>query len=472
MKFEKLRKEDIVTLLPWLRRQNTHISNYSAAFLFMWHRHQNAWFATVGDCLILREQFVKMPYFYYPISLSGSEEEERAAISALEEYCRENKERLHFTNVPKNKLCELVPRYGADVHISNLRKWRDFLYRTEDFRNFAGGKYSGQRNHINKFRKNYPDAQMYPFRQEDVGEVLKFLDEYSAVQLSKDTFLAKEELRAVREVLPFIEKLDLVGAYVRIGGKIVSFVIGEKCGDMMIVVVEKALREYEGIYPATAQMFAKTFCGEEIEYLNREDDAGDLGLRKSKMQYLPCELVDKYNLAIHRPIDTLSKFPEIRTQRLVLKKIGKEDTAEYARLARDEELNRYWGYDWKKDAPEDVADEWFLKDVYTDFKNKDEIRLGIYSEGTLIGEATLYNFGYRAEAEFGVRVSKEYQGRGFAKEAAIGLCGYGFSVLNLERIEAKCYKPNQPSAKMLQASGMRPCGEDETFLYFYKTAAM
>lgn len=49
---------------------------------------------------------------------------------------------------------------------------------------------------------------------------------------------------------------------------------------------------------------------------------------------------------------------------------------------------------------------------------------------------------------------------------------YGFSKLGLEKIEAKCYKENVASEKALLSAGMRRIGEDDTFYYFYKTAAM
>ncbi|HIY78643.1 MAG TPA: GNAT family N-acetyltransferase [Candidatus Borkfalkia excrementavium] len=472
MQFKKLEREDIPALIPYFQKQKTHISNYSVSFLFMWFRHQNAWFAVAEDCLIVREQFITMPYFHFPVSRTGDEESELRALEALEDYCRKNRERLHFTNVPKSRLALLVERYGSDVHVSNPRRWRDYLYLAEDFKTYPGGRYSGQRNHVNKFLKNYPDYQFCDYKREDLEEIYRFLKEYSAVQLAKDTFSAQEELRAVEEIMPHIEELGMVSAYVRVGGKIVSLSVGEICGDMMIVVIEKALRGYQGAYPAIAQFFARRFCGEGIRYINREDDAGDLGLRKSKLQYLPAEIVDKYNLAIKRPIDTVSQFPRIKTERLTLKKIPEKDAARFARLAKDDDLNRWWGYDWHDDAPEDVSDAWFLEDVYADFKKKDEIRLGVYFGGELIGEAVLHNFGYRAEAEVGVRILREYQGRGFAREAVEGLFEYGFAKLSLEKIEAKCFKENAPSERMLRAAGMRPCGEDERYFYFYKTAAM
>ena len=96
----------------------------------------------------------------------------------------------------------------------------------------------------------------------------------------------------------------------------------------------------------------------------------------------------------------------------------------------------------------------------------------MYFEGKLVGEVVLHNFGYQAEAEIGMRILREWQGKGFAREALISFMDYGFIKLNLEKIEAKCFRENTASAYTLRAAGMRPCGEDEKYFYFCKTAAM
>ena len=224
--------------------------------------------------------------------------------------------------------------------------------------------------------------------------------------------------------------------------------------------------------PAVAQMFACA-CAEGVAYINREDDGGDAGLRKSKMQYLPVRLADKYNLAVHRSIDALTKLPETaygaaspcmrwkkrtpppsRLWRAISKKISTGDTT------------------GGKTRPENPGDMWFLEELRSDFKKKNELPLGIYLGETLVGEVVLHAFGCRAEAEIGMRLLPAYRHNGYAREALLGLMEYGFIKLGLERIEAKCFRANEPSARTLRAAGMRPCGEDETYFYFYKTAAM
>jgi RimJ/RimL family protein N-acetyltransferase len=71
-----------------------------------------------------------------------------------------------------------------------------------------------------------------------------------------------------------------------------------------------------------------------------------------------------------------------------------------------------------------------------------------------------------------MRLLPQYEGFGYAKEALLTLMSYAFYELNMELITAKCHKFNDKSRKTLISTGLRPNGEDDTFFYFYKTAAM
>ena len=360
------------------------------------------------------------------------------------------------------------------MSVSSSRRWRDYLYEAEGFRTYAGGKYSGQRNHVNKFKKNYPDWGFHICTEADMGALISFLHEYETVQRSKHDRLADIELEEVYEVLPMLKNLGMVCGALTVGGKIVAFSVGERCGDMIVVHIEKALRDYEGAYPMMAQQFALAFCDEGVKYLNRMDDAGDLGLRKSKLQYLPCEIVKKYNVIPARAIDTLSKLPIIKTERLTLAPVEKEHAERYLRLAADVERNRYWGYDWRQDHKGKRAPSaaWFMKLAREDFHHKREMPLGVFAEGELVGEVVLHRFGYAAEVEVGVRLLPEAEGKGYAREAVRAYTEYAFSKLGIERVEAKCFLENTRSRDMLLGAGMRECGSDDTYFYFYRTPSM
>lgn len=473
MEFKTVTKIPQAELTPYLRAQCLHISDFSRGFLFMWNAALKPEYAIVAGCLVLREYYAGKCYFHYPISLTGSREEERAAIKALETDCRDRGERLHFTNIPESRIADMVCRYD-EASLTNNRRWRDYLYFAEDFKQYPGKKYAGQRNHARKFAATFPEWTFSEVLPSDMGAVKELLAEYEQTQRSKHTFLAEEEMDEVYDLLPHLGELGLFAGVLRVNGKAVGFSVGERCGDTVVVHIEKALREYEGAYPFLAQQFARTFCTEGAVYLNRMDDAGDGGLRKSKLQYRPCELVGKYSLTPKRAIDGVNALPTIRTERLVLRPVADADAGRYARLASDEERNRFWGYDWRESfsggtMPEDM---WFVSSAREDFHHRMEMPLGVYFGDEFIGEAVLHRFGYAAEAEVGVRLLAEYEGNGFAREAVRAYAEFGLLKLGLERIEAKCFRENERSHRMLLAAGMRPAGEDATFFYFEQTAAM
>ena len=247
---------------------------------------------------------------------------------------------------------------------------------------------------------------------------------------------------------------------------------GMRCGHCTSHV-EKALRGYDGAYPMVAQQFALAFTGGDVKYLNRMDDAGDMGLRKSKLQYLPCEVVGKYNISPRRAIDRVAHLPTLNTPRLTLSPVRDEDADTYARLAGDEERNRWWGYDWHEDAPSASPQAGgFLTFARDLFREKMELPLGIYADGKLAGEVVLHRFGYAAEAEVGMRLLPEEEGKGYAAEAVSAVCEYAFSKLELERVEAKCFHENARSCRSLLLAGMHRTAEDATYVYFEKTPKM
>ena len=489
LKFVKTQKEDVLAYAPFFQGQTTHLSDFSLGFQFMWHKHLAPDYAVAEDCLILKEFYAGKHYFHYPLSRTGDHAAELRAVGAIEEYCRGNELRLHFTNVPQAAVPALVLRY-PDVAVTNIRRWRDYLYTAESFCSYAGGKYAGQRNHVNKFIRNYPDWQFRRYREEDEAALVSFLREYEEAQRAKGSYLADEEMNEVYALVPKIGAFGLLGGLLTVGGKIVACSVCERCGDMLVVHVEKALRAYEGAYPMIARECARAFtrgegaAGGEREtgsadmpvYLNRMDEAGDRGLRKSKLQYLPCEIVGKYNVTPRRAIDGVSRLPVLKTARLTLKGVTDDDAPAYARLAGDIARNRYWGYDWREDAPQAGEGgaavppaKYFLDFARGLFKAKMEMPLGVYAAGALVGEAVLHRFGYRGEAEIGVRLLPEYEGQGFAAEAAAAYMRYAFAKLELERVEAKHYKENARSGRMLLAAGMRRTAEDDTFVYYEKT---
>ena len=356
-------------------------------------------------------------------------------------------------------------RYPYTV-VDNDRLWQDYLYRAEDLMTFAGRRYSGQRNHINKFRKLYPDAVYRPITREDADKVEAFWEEFHRI-FNKEHALAKMELCSARKLMRQVGKPWVRAGAIELEGKFIAIALAEVCGDTLVCHIEKGLPQYEGVYPTMVQSFAAANA-EGLRWINREDDAGDKGLRTSKLQYLPAELGAKIRIRVRNELAYLDAVPALTSERLTLDALTEADKGDYNRLCLDDDRNRWWGYDYRKDLKGELTDDYFLEVTRHDFANKLAVNFAIRLDGKFIGEAVLYNFDYKGAAELGCRILPEYAGNGYGAEAFRRAAEWSLYQLGLYRLKAKCYHENEASRKMLSAC-MRSAGEDETFYYFEKT---
>ncbi|MBC7960348.1 MAG: DUF2156 domain-containing protein, partial [Vallitaleaceae bacterium] len=64
-------------------------------------------------------------------------------------------------------------------------------------------------------------------------------------------------------------------------------------GKEAVIHIEKANEVIRGMYPLINQVFMQNEFP-EVELVNREEDLGIEGLRKSKLSYNPVEVLEKY----------------------------------------------------------------------------------------------------------------------------------------------------------------------------------
>ncbi len=102
-----------------------------------------------------------------------------------------------------------------------------------------------------------------------------------------------DESCAVEQAFKHYDALGLTGGLLRAGGQVIAFTMGEALSeDTFVVHVEKAYYDIQGAYQMINQQFAQASM-EGFRYVNREDDAGDEGLRKAKLSYYPAFFVEK-----------------------------------------------------------------------------------------------------------------------------------------------------------------------------------
>ena len=482
LKFEPFSLTGLREAFPYIRSNPSLCSDLSAGYLYMWHEGGDVAFAVWNDTFVVRQIIGEQPAFSYPM---GADPE--GMIDELIEYARGNHMALRFYAVDERTL----PKIRTDRRLQPAmwaydRKWSDYIYSFADAMTFAGKKYSGQRNHINKFKRLYGEPEVR-WIEDDAANVMDLLREYEA-EHADGKALEKLELARTRELFGLSKALGLHVAGLYIGGKLAAVSIGEIVGDTLLIHVEKALTRYEGIYPTMYSAFVRLIAervGRPLQYVNREDDSGNPGLRTSKTQYHPICLAHKYLVHVGTPGAKMGEMGAAQVAQgdaadgdgevpapwkltlagdgVVLTEIRPGDKQAYLLLNTDVENNRYWGYDYREDVTviEPVGENTFYDSVMYDMAAGDSINFAVRltADGELIGEAILWNFTYDGTAELGCRIFPEYQGHGYGRGAFRAAADFAADTLGL-KVWARCHRENTASYRMIEASGFEKTGED------------
>ncbi len=94
-------------------------------------------------------------------------------------------------------------------------------------------------------------------------------------------------------------------------------------------------------------------------------------------------------------------------------------------------------------------------------EKKREKAFAVIDKGSdgLVGVAGLHNIDQEnGHAEIGYFLSPEYWGRGYATEAVSLISQYAFEWLNLRKVYARVYAPNEASRRVLEKNGFQLAG--------------
>jgi hypothetical protein len=167
----------------------------------------------------------------------------------------------------------------------------DYLYNSTDIKELPGRKFSGQRNQINKFMRDNYSWSFESISSKNVSEAKKYIEKHARENV-KDSKTYQEGNVKSLEVLENIDKYNALGGVLYANGEVIGVSLGEIVGDTLYVHIEKADISYRGSYQMLTNQFAQMYA--DVQYINREEDDGDEGLRNSKMSYHPIKLLDKY----------------------------------------------------------------------------------------------------------------------------------------------------------------------------------
>jgi len=186
---------------------------------------------------------------------------------------------------------------APDLTVLPVREHFDYLYSTADLISLPGRKYHAKRTHIRKFLS----GASYAYARLDrtlLAGCLNLADRWCRHRRCEEDMGLTEERGAVLEAIRHFEELHIEGGAILVRDRVEAFAMGELLNEQTAVIhVEKANPEMPGLYPLINQTFARE-CWKATQFINREEDLGDEGLRKAKMSYHPCRLVEKFRITL------------------------------------------------------------------------------------------------------------------------------------------------------------------------------
>jgi hypothetical protein len=273
-----------------LKENPPQISEFTFTNLFMWRCYYQFQVAeNRGFYTLLASPVGSSPYFFPPL---GKGDIEGWFEDALD-YFRSRGLPVRFERLPDEVIRALPKR--PDLQVVVDRDNSDYVYATKHLIRLSGNRYHTPKNHINRFTKRHV-WEYQTLTADLIQECLRVQEEWCFSKKCSESHGLINEDRAINEALTHFDLLSYKGGVIRVQGRVEAFTLGELLNPETVVIhIEKTNPELPGLNPLIQQQFLLHEWS-HIPWVNREQDLGIEGLRKSKMSYHPEFLVDKYRL--------------------------------------------------------------------------------------------------------------------------------------------------------------------------------
>ena len=268
---------------------------FSFANMYLWGQQG---FTVLYDQIVIFSQFGSYFTYQYPLG----EGDKKAAIDAIIADAKEKEIPCRIGELSESSKQMLDELYPGKFSFTAREGSFDYVYAIDDLAELKGKKYHGKRNHLNRFRENYPDYTVEMIGEENIGKVKEMLADWyrerMAVDPDNDYHM---ERAALEKALRDYRELEMEGLVLMNGGEVLAFTLASRLrDDTMDVQFEKARADVNGAYTAINYEFARYIRDKypAIRYLDREEDMGIEGLRKAKRSYHPHHMVTKYRAAL------------------------------------------------------------------------------------------------------------------------------------------------------------------------------
>jgi hypothetical protein len=290
--FRKITLEDSISVKEMLARYPTEVSERTFGSVFVWRTYEDRSSLSQLDGHLLvswrRER-------YGSIMLEPVGPRPASVILRLS---TSDAIKTH----PFNGVFGIVEPLATDLKaegfaMKSLRDEWDYVYRTEDLVKLEGPKYHTQRKEMKKATSEY-ELVFEPMTEEYQQACLELEETWCDLKhCTLDKFSAAEDI-AMKDAIANLDRIGFIGGVVLLKGKVQALTIGERLNASTAVVhFEKANPSIRGLYQVINQQFCEASLN-GFEFVNREQDVGEPGLRRAKEGYRPHHFVEKHLLSL------------------------------------------------------------------------------------------------------------------------------------------------------------------------------
>jgi hypothetical protein len=290
LKFEKIRLADHERYQELFVNCPQHASDYSFVNLWSWadeYQLQWAW----QNKLVWIRQTNPEPAYWAPIG-------DWHQIDWDEIFKADILEDAPFIRVPDSLLGLWEEKLGHRLDVREARDQWDYIYSLEELATLKGNRFHKKKNLVNQFKKN--NAYEYlAFDPSVIEGALALQTDWCTWRDCEASETLASENRAILKVLENWDKLPgLIGGAISVGEDLPAYTIAESLSeDTLVIHFEKGCPGYKGIYQAINQIFLAN-NSEGYQFVNREQDLGNEGLRKAKLSYHPVDFLKKYQVRV------------------------------------------------------------------------------------------------------------------------------------------------------------------------------
>ena len=280
--FKIIGLEDKDCLAAFIARSPAEVCEINLGNILIWRQFDHSKFTILnGNLCILCEPPSEPAYFLQPLG----EDKIRETITA----CLNFAPRL--SRIPESFAAQYCSEFKCEPDPGNF----DYVYLAEDLIHLRGKRYDGKRNRIRKFERNHA-CRYVRLADEHLDSCRHLFEKWLEKKESDDGSFPLVWRHVIEEALERFKEIGLKGGAIEIEGQVAAFSIGERLtSDTAVIHIEIVDPDYEGLPQLMNREFVKNEWA-EYQYINREQDLGNPGLRRAKTSYHPHHLVKKYNL--------------------------------------------------------------------------------------------------------------------------------------------------------------------------------